>query len=253
MLPASSAAIPSGRVPGMKWCSEPSFALPIRMPTCQPGLRGERPPPSGAIGGPGIGEPDSESATISVSSARIVMPLGRPKCRHSSTKFRSSSRIWTRLFERSATNSRPCESNASACAPRNSPGPSPSRPTARTNSPSVVISTSRSPSCWAVEGRGQCPSATMMLPFGASAQAVGPMKVFSPAADTPACPRLISRSPSWLNLWSWKPRPAVEGSSPNGPLSPAHRLPSPSMQNPWAWTIIPSPKLFGIFEGGRIG
>ena len=75
---------------------------------------------------------------------------------------------------------------------------------------------------------------------------VGPMKVSSPAAETPACPMLISSSPSGLNLWSWKPRPAVEGSSPNGPLSPAHRLPSPSMQNPWAWTIIPSPKLFVI-------
>ena len=117
------------------------------------------------------------------------MPLGRPKWRHSSTKFRSPSRTCTRLFDRSATKSRPCESNASACGPMNSPGPSPIRPTARTNSPAVVISTSRSPSCWASEGRGQCPSATMMLPLGATAHAVGPMKVSSPAADTPAWPR----------------------------------------------------------------
>ncbi len=56
------------------------------------------------------------------------MPLGRPKCRHSSTNCMLRSKTCTRLFERSATNSRPCESNASACGPMNSPGPGPILP-----------------------------------------------------------------------------------------------------------------------------
>ena len=95
--------------------------------------------------------------------------------------------ICTRLLDRSATNSRPCESKASACGPRNSPGPRPSVPTALTNVPSVVISTRRSPSCWAVEGRGQWPSATMMLPLGATAQEVGPMKSRHSPPTHPPC------------------------------------------------------------------
>ena len=76
---------------------------------------------------------------MSVSSLRIATPLGRPKCRHSSTNFMSRSKIWMRLLERSATKRRPCESNASACGPMNSPGPPPSLPNDDTNLPSVVI------------------------------------------------------------------------------------------------------------------
>ena len=59
------------------------------------------------------------------------MPLGRPKCRHSSTNCMLRSKTCTRLFERSATNSRPCESNASACGPMNSPGAVPILPYSR--------------------------------------------------------------------------------------------------------------------------
>ena len=112
-----------------------------------------------------------------------------------------------RLFERSATNRRPCESNARACGPMNSPGPVPCRPTASMNSPSLVIRTRRSPSCCPLAGRGQWPSAMMMSPFAATAHAVGPMNVSSPARETPALPRLSSSSPSGLNLCIWKPRP----------------------------------------------
>ena len=152
------------------------------MPVCQPGLRSARPPPSGASGGPSMKFVDSESATINVSSLRIDTPLGRPKCRHSSTNAKFSSSTCTRLLERSATNSRPRESNANACGPMNWPGPEPRLPTARTKVPSGFSRTMRSPSCCALAGRGQCPSATRMSPFAATAQAVGPMKVSVPAA-----------------------------------------------------------------------
>jgi hypothetical protein len=56
-----------------------------------------------------------------------------------------------------------------------------------TNVPSVLKPHQRSPSCCASVGRGQWPSATMMSPFGAMAQAVGPMNVSVPAFDTPPC------------------------------------------------------------------
>ena len=68
----------------MNWRSEPSFALPILMPCFHPTLRKAAPPPSNAMLGPPMARPDSESDTISVSSFRIVMPLGRPKCFHES-------------------------------------------------------------------------------------------------------------------------------------------------------------------------
>ena len=63
------------------------------------------------------------------------MPLGRPKWRHSSTNCMLRSKICTRLFERSATNRRPCESNASAWGPMNSPGAVPIFPYSATNVP----------------------------------------------------------------------------------------------------------------------
>src|SRR5579864_5797768 len=83
MLPSSSAARPSGRVPSMKYFSEPSLALPIRMPFFQPGFRMASPPPSGASCAPPIRWLDSESDTNSVSSFKIQTLLGRPKCLHS--------------------------------------------------------------------------------------------------------------------------------------------------------------------------
>ena len=106
------------------------------------------------------------------------MPLGRPKWRHSSTNCMLRSKTCTRLFERSATNRRPCESNASACGPMNSPGRRAHLAVLarRTCRPSCSR-TRRSPSCCASVGRGQCPSATMMSPLGAIAHAVGPMNV----------------------------------------------------------------------------
>jgi len=77
-LPSSSAARPSGCVPSMKYFSDPSFALPMRIPFFQPGLRTGF-IASSASGAPTIGRLDSESDTTSVSSRRIQMPLGAPE------------------------------------------------------------------------------------------------------------------------------------------------------------------------------
>ena len=51
------------------------------------------------------------------------------------TNFPSFVRIWMRWLWRSATISRPCESNSSACGVRNSPGPVPVLPMIRRNLP----------------------------------------------------------------------------------------------------------------------
>src|SRR5579864_6685894 len=48
-------------------------------------------------------------------------PLGRLNCVHCMMKLPSWSNIWMRLLLRSATNSRPWESMASACGVSNSP------------------------------------------------------------------------------------------------------------------------------------
>ena len=84
----------------------------------------------------------------------------------------------------------------------NSPGAVPIFPYCATNVPSVLSRTSRSPSCCASVGRGQCPSATMISPLGAIAHAVGPMNVSVPAFETPALPSDSSTLPSGLNLKS---------------------------------------------------
>src|ERR1700687_3561044 len=155
MLPHSSAASPSGRVPSMKYLIEPSLALPIRIPFFHPGFRMALPPPSGASFAPPILWLDSESDTINVSSFRIQTLLGRPKWRHSSTMFMFLSKTWIRLFDRSATKSRPFESNARPCGPMTAPGFLRCVPNALMNLPSVLYQTSRSPSCGPDVGRGQ--------------------------------------------------------------------------------------------------
>ncbi len=58
----------------------------------------------------------------------IASPLVRPNSGYSAIDLPSLVRIWTRWLWRSATTSRPCESNSSACGVRNSPGPVPVLP-----------------------------------------------------------------------------------------------------------------------------
>ena len=63
------------------------------------------------------------------------MPLGRPNWNHWSMKLPSASKIWMRLFWRSATNSRPWESSSREWISSNSPGPIPFRPQVLMNRP----------------------------------------------------------------------------------------------------------------------
>src|ERR1700728_607090 len=141
-----------------------------------------------------------------------------------------------RLLARSPTNSRPWESNASACGTSNWPGPDPCPPHCLMNFPSLVNFTTR-----ALPVFGECPSETKISPFGAIATSLGSLKVSGPSPATPALPRVIRTFPSGLNLKTWNPLP------PFAWPSVTQILPSLSTQMPCGKRNIPSPKLLTSF------
>ena len=162
----------------------------------------------------------------------MKIPLGRPNCFHSSRNLPSWSKISIRLFPRSATNNRPWESMAMACNSANSPGPDPFFPQALRNLPSLDNFTIR-----AFESP-PCPSATKMVPLGATTTAEGRLKVSSPAPATPALPSASRTFPSGLNLKTCWPLPSLPWPSV------AHTFPSLSTEKPCGKINIPAPKLF---------
>ncbi len=115
MFPAASTATPSavlvpelsgsGSGSGMKAVTQPSFALPIRIPLFHPGFRLVF---------------DSESAEYIMSFSSMYNPLGRPNWVHVASYVPSWSKIWIRLLYRSPTNNRPRESIARAWGSWNS-------------------------------------------------------------------------------------------------------------------------------------
>ena len=77
-----------------------------------------------------------------------------------------------------------------------------------------------------------------MLPSGATRTSEGWLKMPSPSPATPAMPRLISNSPSSLNLCTWWPIPIPPRASVTQTLFSA------STKMPWGQTNMPAPKLF---------
>src|SRR5205823_1108333 len=143
-----------------------------------------------------------------------------------------------RLLFRSATNSRPLESNAKPCGVSNSPGAIPFFPQLLMNFPSVQDFPMR-----AFESP-PCPSATKISPFGPTMTSEGRLKVSGPSPATPALPSVISTLPSGLNLKTWWPLPSFP--SP----SVTHTFPSLSTQMPWGNTNMPAPKLLKSLPDG---
>src|ERR1700730_1427314 len=137
-----------------------------------------------------------------------------------------------RWFSRSATNSRPLESNASEWGVENSPGADPFFPQVLMNFPSFENFTIR-----AFESP-PCPSPTKISPLEATATADGRLKVSGPSPATPALPSVINTFPSALNLKTWWPLPSPPWESV------AHTFPSLSMKIPCGTTNSPAPKLF---------
>src|SRR5215469_6968586 len=138
-----------------------------------------------------------------------------------------------RLFWRSPTNKRPCESKASVCGQSNSPMPAPFLPQVLRNLPCESNFMMRA----FAFGCSPWPSATNRSPLGATATSVGWSKVSKPGPDTPALPMVISTLPFWSNLKTCWPWPFFS------PLSATHRLPSWSTVILWGLTKSPLPKL----------
>src|ERR1700693_2548733 len=144
-----------------------------------------------------------------------------------------------RLFVRSPTNSRPLESNASACGPSNSPGPVPFLPNSLINFPSFENFTMRALS----HMQPVCPSETKMSPFGATTTSVGAPNVSGPVPLTPALPSVIKTLPSGLSLKTCNPLvPSLDACS-----SVTHTFPCLSTKKPWGNTNIPTPQCLNSF------
>ena len=145
----------------------------------------------------------------------------------------SLSKIWMRLFERSATNSRPWESSAERVR---------THELARSASELAVVATNlplrrvaHQPIAVLLRGRRPRPVSVGDEDVAVAATARRrPDEGVGAGLDTPACPSVSSSLPSGLNLNTRKPRPAAPATSANGPLSPAQMLPSRSRHMPCA-------------------
>src|SRR6185437_13946282 len=150
-----------------------------------------------------------------------------------------------RLLLRSATNSRPCESNASTCGPFSSPSPEPRWPKFLMNLPFLSNFTMRE-----FPNVGACPSEMKMSPFGAKAIPVGRSNTLLSLPPCPALPSVISTLPSGDSLNTWLPLPSR--ASP----SIAQMLPWGSGFTVWGKANMPPPKFFSTLpsdESSQIG
>src|SRR5262245_32892799 len=145
-----------------------------------------------------------------------------------------------RLLARSATNSRPRESNVRLCGALNSPGPAPGLPHVFRNLPVLSNFTMRmfEPASW--------PSATKMSPFGATATSDGELNSSLPEPATPALPSVSSTAPVGLNLMTWCPLSLAFDPC----ASVTQTLPSRSTSMPCGKTNLPAPKLLTSLPDG---
>src|SRR6266852_4875020 len=162
----------------------------------------------------------------------------------------SWSRIWMRMFPRSATKSRPCESIAMSWGVRNSTGPDPHLPKDLMNLPSFVnLEIRATVSGVAFSPCPEWPSVTKISPFAATTTLHGSVKASGGFPATPALPSTSSTFPSGLNFTTVWPFPFASGlffsSRSFAPrISTTHTLPSRSTYILWGKMNIPAPKLF---------
>src|SRR5262245_52670697 len=143
-----------------------------------------------------------------------------------------------RLFCRSPTNSRPCESIAMVWGMSSSPGPDPFLPQVLIKVPPLANLTIRAlvfP---------PCPSATKMSPFGAVTTADGALNSSLALPGAPALPSVSRTLPSGLNLNTWWPLP------PRPRPSTTQTLPSRSIWVPCGNRSKPAPKLLSSLPDG---